>query len=153
VARVRPAAQDDLPALTAIEASNATGAHWDATQLAEELDRSMSRVTVVEDAGQVLGYMVHHEIVDRLELVNICIAESVRRRGFGRLLCESLLEGARRAGATAVDLEVRAGNGAAIGLYYGLGFEAVGRRKAYYRDGEDAVLMTLNFSAACAVQP
>jgi ribosomal-protein-alanine N-acetyltransferase len=138
-----------LPVLAAIEASNVTGARWNAEQLAEEFSRSNGRVTAVEEAGELLGYMVHHEIVDRLELVNICIAAPARRRGFGRLLCEALLDRAAAMGAAGVDLEVRAGNGAAIGLYYGLGFEAVGRRTGYYSDGEDAALMTLALSAAC----
>lgn len=38
-------------------------------------------------------------------------------------------------------LEVRVSNGAAIALYDQLGFKQVGRRKKYYPDGEDAILM------------
>ncbi len=44
-------------------------------------------------------------------------------------------------------LEVRAGNGPALGLYESLGFRRVGRRPRYYpNDGEDAVLMTLELA-------
>lgn len=39
-------------------------------------------------------------------------------------------------------LEVRTGNAAARALYAGAGFAEVGRRRRYYTDGEDAVLMT-----------
>jgi ribosomal-protein-alanine N-acetyltransferase len=45
------------------------------------------------------------------------------------------------AGAESAVLEVRAGNKAAISLYHKLGFAEVGKRKAYYSDGEDALLM------------
>lgn len=38
-------------------------------------------------------------------------------------------------------LEVRAKNSAAVALYEGLGFTLVGRRKRYYPDSEDALLM------------
>lgn len=37
-------------------------------------------------------------------------------------------------------MEVRVSNVAAIGLYKSLGFEFLGRRRAYYDDGEDALL-------------
>lgn len=41
-------------------------------------------------------------------------------------------------------MEVRAGNAAAIAMYQQhLGFATVGRRRAYYADGEDALLMAL----------
>lgn len=42
----------------------------------------------------------------------------------------------------AATLEVRAGNAAAVALYRRLGFEEVGRRRRYYADGSDALLMT-----------
>ena len=38
-------------------------------------------------------------------------------------------------------LEVSAENAAALGLYRSAGFAAVGRRKKFYADGSDAVLM------------
>jgi ribosomal-protein-alanine N-acetyltransferase len=45
---------------------------------------------------------------------------------------------------SAIELEVRAGNLAALTLYRRFGFVEVGRRKGYYRDpAEDAVLMDL----------
>ena len=47
---------------------------------------------------------------------------------------------ARRRGGDVAVLEVRVSNVAAIGLYESLGFESLGRRRAYYEDGEDALL-------------
>jgi len=54
-----------------------------------------------------------------------------------------LLERARAARAERADLEVRAGNAAAIALYASEGFVPVGRRRRYYGNGEDALLMSL----------
>jgi ribosomal protein S18 acetylase RimI-like enzyme len=46
--------------------------------------------------------------------------------------------------AKRVLLEVRASNAKAIAMYeHRLGFASVGRRRGYYADGEDALLMAL----------
>ena len=42
----------------------------------------------------------------------------------------------------AVLLEVRSDNIAATSLYQDMGFDVVGRRKRYYADGGDALLLT-----------
>jgi ribosomal-protein-alanine N-acetyltransferase len=38
-------------------------------------------------------------------------------------------------------LEVAAGNESALELYGGFGFAEISRRRGYYADGEDAVIM------------
>jgi len=43
-------------------------------------------------------------------------------------------------------LEVRCSNNDAVRLYEKLGFSINQRLKTYYRDGEDAYLMAINFS-------
>ena len=51
-------------------------------------------------------------------------------------------------------LEVRVSNAAAIALYEQLGFLQVGRRKGYYQDGEDAILMNMDIpSPSTAAMP
>ncbi|RQW76978.1 MAG: ribosomal-protein-alanine N-acetyltransferase, partial [Geobacter sp.] len=47
----------------------------------------------------------------------------------------------RGRGASFVSLEVRFSNITAISLYRSLGFTETGRRKSYYENGEDALLM------------
>ena len=44
-------------------------------------------------------------------------------------------------GVNALTLEVRVSNTAAIKLYENFGLKSVGRRKGYYEDGEDALIM------------
>jgi len=57
------------------------------------------------------------------------------------MLLEAALELYREKGATVVHLEVRPTNATAISLYARCGFITIGRRKAYYENGEDAILM------------
>jgi [ribosomal protein S18]-alanine N-acetyltransferase len=70
---------------------------------------------------------------------------SLRGQGVGRLLLGSALAAARASGAELVALEVRVTNADAIALYLAAGFREVGRRKKYYDNGEDAILMDYTF--------
>ncbi len=71
----------------------------------------------------------------------VIVAPDQRRRGFGRALCEAFARTVAASGAQSVCLEVARSNSAARGLYRALGYETVGRRAAYYRDGDDALIL------------
>ena len=77
------------------------------------------------------------------EILDLCVLASCRRQGYGRQMLEAALQAL--APVERVDLEVRASNEAALGLYRALGFCETGRRPQYYvtlRGREDAILMT-----------
>lgn len=77
------------------------------------------------------------------EVLDLRVLASCRRQGYGKQLLEASLQAL--APVERVDLEVRASNEAALGLYSGLGFRATGRRSDYYvtlEGREDAILMT-----------
>lgn len=115
---------------------------------ADELERPVTRCLIAKDraTGAVVGYALGWLLLGELEVVSIAVAADQKRRGIGRLLLDHLLELARYESAMRVFLEVRPSNGAAIALYQARGFEAVGRRRAYYRDGEDAITMALDLA-------
>jgi ribosomal-protein-alanine N-acetyltransferase len=79
--------------------------------------------------------------------MNIAVAPESRRRGVATLLMENLFE---QAGEDArFTLEVRASNSAAIAMYEHFGFRPSGHRRRYYHDnGEDALVMWLEPTAA-----
>ena len=96
-----------------------------------------------EDEGRrkVCGALVYIR-VDALELqvLQLAVCPSARRRGIGRALVKRAVA---EAGEDAnVLLEVADSNQAAKALYFREGFIVQGRRRAYYRDGADALLMT-----------
>jgi len=77
-----------------------------------------------------------------LDLLYVYVAPANRLAGIGQLLLEWLLIYASTEGAgAAVILEVRPSNVAALALYKQLGFVEVGRRKRYYGNGEDALVL------------
>jgi len=76
------------------------------------------------------------------DLLYIYVIPASRRRGIARALLTRLIHAlARRDGIEALLLEVRASNVQAQRLYHELDFVPVGRRKAYYSDGEDALVL------------
>jgi ribosomal-protein-alanine N-acetyltransferase len=88
-------------------------------------------------------------MVDEAHITTFGVHPEWRRQGIGRQLLLNLVDLARTLGAARMTLEVRASNTAAQALYRTFGFEAVGRRRAYYTDdGEDAIVMTTHALAS-----
>jgi ribosomal-protein-alanine N-acetyltransferase len=132
----------DLPAVQALDALSFS-TPWPARAFAVELANPNARCWVTEIGGQVVAALVVWRVLDEAHIVTLAVHPGFRRRGVGRVLLQDAMDAAYVGGARIYHLEVRAGNIAAIGLYEGLGFQAVGRRPKYYVDtGEDALLMT-----------
>jgi ribosomal-protein-alanine N-acetyltransferase len=93
----------------------------------------------------VLGFVVASLVAGEAELESIAVATEAQRRGLGGRLLHELVAALRQPGVTMINLEVRASNRPALGLYAWHGFRETGRRVAYYADPvEDAVLMGLD---------
>lgn len=97
------------------------------------------------DAGFLAGFAVVWVIAGEGHLANLATVPALRRRGHARALMHAALDDARRRAAQFMLLEVRAGNLAAITLYREFGFRDYGSRPKYYEDGEDALLMRVDF--------
>jgi len=93
-------------------------------------------------AGPILAYGGFWLMVDEAHIATIATRPEWRGCGLGLRLMLELLDLAIAQGARTSTLEVRGGNVPAQQLYARLGYEVVGRRRHYYRDGEDGVLMT-----------
>jgi ribosomal-protein-alanine N-acetyltransferase len=95
----------------------------------------------------MIGYVVMMQGVDEAELLDIGIAVSRQRQGWGGKLLQAMLAQAQTLGKQRVVLEVRASNVPALGLYRSIGFIEIGLRRAYYpvenSNREDAILMGL----------
>lgn len=87
------------------------------------------------------GFVLARAAGGEAEILTLAVRPAARRRGLGGALMAAALAGAVLRGATAMFLEVAAGNAAARGLYLGLGFAEVGRRRRYYPDGSDALVL------------
>lgn len=149
----RPATSTDLPALAALDAE-CFGNPWSRQVYAEELDRPLARVRVLEAAGVVVGLSCAWIVADEAHLLRIATATHARRRGLGRVLLQTVLDDARTLGCQHVLLEVAAGNAPAVGLYEAFGFRPIGRRKGYYaHPPDDALVMRRSLVAAASGDP
>ena len=104
---------------------------------------------VIEERNEVAGYAIMSVAAGEAHLLNLCVAASVRRQGYGSRLLEFVLTRALTVGAERLYLEVRPSNLAALALYQAKGFEQIGVRRDYYRapnGSEDAVVLALRLA-------
>ena len=141
--RLRPATDDDLPALVALEAASLGADAWSKPQVAAELAGVPATrwVVVAEQAATVLGYGVLLSVADTADVQRVVVDSAHRRAGIGRAVPHALVAEADRRGCQRVLLEVAADNPAAVGLYAAAGFVEVARRRGYFSAGRDAVVM------------
>lgn len=142
---VRRAILADLDRIAEIERASFADP-WTYDALATALGLAHIRFLVaMEDGGtawRLVGYVVALVMGDEGEIADIAVDASARRAGVGGLLLARVEEEMARCGVRALYLEVRESNLAALGLYRARGFEAVGRRRGYYRHPvEDALIL------------
>ncbi len=124
---------------------------WTRQDMAELLASPGVAGWVLQSADAAIGFALCRVAADEAELLTIAVQPAKRRRGAGRALLAAVIAHARDAGARSLFLEVGADNPAALALYGGAAFQAVGGRKAYYnrvgRPAADAVVMRLTLTS------
>lgn len=94
--------------------------------------------------GTVLvAYLIFQQTADEAEIIHFVCRKEYQRQGLAYQLLTHWLQQLNQQSVTAVFLEVRAGNQRAKRLYSQVGFVEVGRRKGYYANREDAIVMQL----------
>ena len=141
--RLAPLAADDLPAARtlAVLADVPAGS---ADDWARDL-RTPSRVLLGAWSGErLVGVATAAMAVDDGDLLLVVVEPNARRAGIGQALTVAVCRVLAALGAQRVLLEVRAANQPALALYARVGFEEVARRRSYYRDEQDAVVLALS---------
>lgn len=111
---------------------------------------------VAEANGKLVGYIMCKTeygfsnfkklgFVKKGHVVSVAVLEEQRKKGIGRSLVEEAIAGTKIKKADELYLEVRCSNNEAVRLYEKIGFIIKQRIKSYYRDGEDAYLMAIEF--------
>lgn len=144
--RLRPAGPFDLDEVARIE-SESFPIPWKREFFASELvePHRYIRVLARDDGGlpRIGGYLFAVALYEEFHINKIATDLRLRKQGHGRALLEDALARARSAGSTAITLEVRVSNAAAREFYRNYAFTEAYRRRAYYQDGEDALVLVL----------
>ncbi len=142
--RLRPAAEEDLDAIAAIEAASFP-VPWRREFFAGELRDANRYHRVLErqigGSPRLAGYLFAVTLFDEFHVNKIASHPAVRGEGHGTRLMNDAISAARSQLASSIVLEVRLSNAPAIRFYSGFGFIEIGRRRRYYKDGEDARVM------------
>ena len=132
----------DPAALAALHAQ-AFAAPWSG----EEFTDLLSQPGVVAIAKSD-GFVLIRIVLDEAEILTLAVLPTARRQGLGHRLVEEAAVAATKGGAARLFLEVAEDNAPARALYDRAGFSQIGRRKAYYAQGDgsrtDALVMSRN---------
>ena len=133
---LRPATAADVAAVAALDRDLFGPDAWSEAQVAEELLGEDRHAWVV---GKPLhGYVVTRTVGDTTDLHRIAVHPDHSRAGLARAL---LAAAASASAGRRMLLEVSARNTGAVAFYAAAGFVEIGRRRGYYRDGSDALVM------------
>lgn len=139
---MRPMCLEDLTTVSEIERLSFK-TPWSRDVYEKELtENKYAYYYVIENEQQVVGYIGAWIIFDEVQVTNFAILPNERKKGYGHMLFQYLINKALLEGGKLMSLEVRESNIAAQKLYQSFGLKKAGIRKRYYIDNnEDAIVM------------
>ncbi len=140
---IRPMSPDDLVDILRIERKSFSHP-WTREQILDEASRAdIARCLVADQEAppMLCGYIMAWLVADELHITNMAVDPDSRGQGIAGTMLRHLLSDAADEGTSWCVLEVRPSNGTARSLYEKHGFRTIGRRRRYYQDGEDALVM------------
>lgn len=147
---------DQIAIIQALE-RNSSQHPWSDRQIADSLthDHLTHSFSFSSNPQELIGYWILQQVLDELHLLNYTIAKPYQGKGIGSSVLQQLISCCRTDSSLqmfsitepvrSILLEVRESNSAAQRVYLKCGFDVVGERKHYYRNGtqerEKAILM------------
>ncbi len=113
---------------------------WNLKQWEKELRKNYVYAFACFKNYQIVGICVFQKIFCNAELTYLSIHPIFKRRGLGKKLLKETFKQCERFDIEKIYLEVSENNLEAINFYHAFGFETIGIRKKYYKDGSNALL-------------
>ena len=146
--RIRIAQPGDVAGMLEVERA-CFGDPWSARAIREAMQSETSQAYVADESGKLLGFVLGRTSGPEAEILDLAVLPNMRRRGIARALLRAVRDAVTRVGVEEIFLEVRESNRAAISLYEGEGFRAVGMRHRYYRNPLENALVLRVAVAPC----
>lgn len=115
---------------------------WNNEILEDEFNNQNSKYFLALDDETVLAFGGLWFNIDEAHVMNIAVKKDFRRNNIGTKLLEYLIKIAKSEKKICITLEVREDNLPAVKLYEKMDFVKMGRRKKYYNNKFDAIIMT-----------
>ena len=149
---IRRCSAEEIPSVVSVN-ERTLPEHYSDVFYYDILDGFPEGFLLAEKGGLVAGYMMNRiefgfsnikgfNLMKKAHVVSIAVLAEHRRKGLGWALVEEGQKAMAAKGCKEVFLEVRVGNTPAIEMYKKLDYSTLQRLYSYYRDGEDAFLMT-----------
>lgn len=123
---LRPASQDDLGAVAAIDREAFTPTWWRSEATVRRRAATASRFTVADRRGDVVGYAERELHPPKAHLNRIAVCPDSQGQGIGAGLLKHVLVSLWEAGAESVSLNTQRSNRRSRRLYSTFGFELTG---------------------------
>ena len=118
---------------------------WNYNVFKQELENPNSEYFVAILNETIVGFAGIWTAVDDIHITNIVTKKDLRNQGIGKKLLEHLIKISKQKNLSSLTLEVNEKNEPAINLYEQYNFKKIGKRKNYYKQNENAIIMTYYF--------
>lgn len=111
------------------------------TYLKDAYTNQFNYIYVYELNFNIVGYISYTFDEEIAEMLNFCVDKSMQNKGIGTKLLNYTIKEFENLKGSSIILEVNSINDNAIKLYKKMGFKQISKRKAYYSDGNDALVL------------
>lgn len=119
---------------------------WNENIFRQELQNENSEYIVARLNNEIVGFAgIWISPVD-IHITDIVVKKDKRNMKIGSNILEELIKLAETKKRETLTLEVNEKNEIAQKLYLNYGFKKLGKRKKYYNNEDDAIIMTLNLN-------
>lgn len=119
------------------------GQGWNEKAFKDLLEISFHYLVVdYDDENKIRGFLLYSLILDEAEILTFCVSPEQQSKGVGGNLLAVFLKEMKEKQVSKVLLDVAENNFSAIKLYNRYGFMESGRRRKYYENKIDALLMS-----------
>lgn len=137
---LREAEMWDIKAICDMDKINFSNS-WDEDMLQKMFTNRNTKIYVADIDEMIVGFIVLENEIDEVNISRVVVDGEYRNHGIGSKLIECAFSWAKELKIDRVSLEVSSNNFTAKTLYEKLGFSLRRIRKAYYKDGSDAIEM------------